>query len=463
MTRLLTINNNLTVSGDIKLNNSIKDSSGSAGTNGYVLTSTGSGWNWAQSSGGTTLTNGTNYSNIIHWDSSTSEWVVNGSSSVKIGNEAGLNSSSTQSVAIGHQAGYSGSSRYGIAIGYQAAYSNQSYSSVAIGTRAGFISQQAHAIAIGAFSGNQYQHVDCVAIGTSAGTISQQRNAIAMGKNAGLYSQGTNAICIGYDSGFSQQQQNGIAIGYQSGYISQGTNSIAIGNQAGKTSQAENSIALNASGTVFSPATYGFYAAPVRNITQTTVLGYDTSNNEITYYTASSVSSYEPFNVSNSGGINSAFNSNPGKIHLSCFFANTTAELNRIILKTHNSTSSYTGRICVGIYDNNSSTNIPDNLLSQGNFAVTTISNENFYTISLQGSSPTLIENSLYWVAIGHIKTTGDLYIAKSQSSSNNNSSLLISSSTSDINNSTFAFPSSTSGLTNSNSDLFMWYRLYKA
>ena len=56
MTRPLTINNNLTVSGDIKLNNSIKDSSGSAGTNGYVLTSTGTGWNWAQSSGGRTQT-----------------------------------------------------------------------------------------------------------------------------------------------------------------------------------------------------------------------------------------------------------------------------------------------------------------------------------------------------------------------------------------------------------------------
>ena len=91
MTRPLTINNNLTVSGDIKLNNSIKDSSGSAGTNGYVLTSTGTGWNWAQSSGGNTLTSGTNYSNIIHWDNSKSEWVVNGSSSVKIGNDAGLN------------------------------------------------------------------------------------------------------------------------------------------------------------------------------------------------------------------------------------------------------------------------------------------------------------------------------------------------------------------------------------
>ena len=411
-------------------------------------------------------------------DNSTSEWVVNGSSSVKIGNDAGLNSSSTDSVVIGYQAGYSGSSRHCIAIGYQAGYTNQnagtiaigadagynnqSPRSVAIGHTAGYGNQGTNAIAIGYLAGLTNQNATSIAIGFGAGYNNQSLQSVAIGYDTGWYNQGIDAIAIGSRAGRENQNEYAVAIGYQAGFQSQGTNAIAIGYQAGLTNQAQNSIALNASGTFLAASNSGFYAKPIRNITQTTVLGYDTSNNEITYYTASYVSSYEPFNVSNSGGINSAFNSNPGKIHFSCFFANTTAELNRIILKTHNSTSSYTGEICAAIYDNNSSTNTPNNLISEGSITVTGISNENFNTINLQGSSPILNENSIYWVAIGHIKTSGTLYIAKSQSSSNNNSSLLISSSTSDINNSTFAFPSSTSGLTNSNSDLFMWYRLYK-
>lgn len=91
----ITINNDLTVSSDIKLNNSIKDSSGSAGTNGYVLTSTGTGWNWAQSSGSHHMSitkNGHQNFTLNSGDGSNNIWYGGG----KITNWTVLSQSSSQ-------------------------------------------------------------------------------------------------------------------------------------------------------------------------------------------------------------------------------------------------------------------------------------------------------------------------------------------------------------------------------
>ena len=379
----VTINTDLIVSGDITLHSSIKDSSGSAGTNGYVLTSTGTGWSWSQSQSGagTSLTNGNNYSNIIHWDSSSSEWVVNGSSSLAIGHDAGLNNQGTQSIAIGYQTGYQNQRTQSIAIGYQAGYENQGQQSVAIGLDAGYNNQGtqsisigyragrtnqgtqsvaigldagyenqgqqsvaigyqagnitqgqsavaigynagnstqsenavaignlageqkqgAHAIGIGILAGHSTQGQNAVAIGNQAGNSTQGLNAVAIGFNAGNSTQGQSAVAIGSGSGFitqgqtaiaignlagySTQYQSAVAIGYQAGYQNQGTQSVAIGYQAGITNQSQNSIAINASDNYLAASNSGFYAAPIRNINQTTVLGYDTSSKEITHYT----------------------------------------------------------------------------------------------------------------------------------------------------------------------------------
>ena len=64
----------------------------------------------------------------------------------------------------------------------------------------------------------------------------------------------------------------------------QGVNSIAIGNQAGVASQFAGSIALNASGVALNPAVAGLHINPIRNVTQTTVLGVNVATNEVTYY-----------------------------------------------------------------------------------------------------------------------------------------------------------------------------------
>ena len=134
-----------------------------------------------------------------------------------------------------------------------------------------------------------------IAIGPWSGNIAQKRNAIALGYYAGYSSQGTNAIAIGGGNfqgggftggaGYVNQGSGAIAIGVQAGYTLQGINAIAIGSLAGQTNQAANTIVLNATGTAVTGAgSSGTYIAPVRNQTQTTALGYNTSTSEITYY-----------------------------------------------------------------------------------------------------------------------------------------------------------------------------------
>jgi len=108
---------------------------------------------------------------------------------------------------------------------------------------------------------------------------------ITIGQNAGQTSQGTNAIALGFNAGNSGQGTNAIAIGNSAGFTNQGSGAIAIGYYAGQTNQAVNSIVINASGSGFSAATQSsFYVAPIRNYTQSTALGYDVTNKEITYY-----------------------------------------------------------------------------------------------------------------------------------------------------------------------------------
>lgn len=95
-----------------------------------------------------------------------------------------------------------------------------------------------------------------------------------------------NQIKIGLQAGQTNQGTNAIAIGQLAGGFSQGQFSIAIGAFAGPTGATANSIILNATGTGMTGigTTGGTYIAPIRNVTQTTVLGYNIANNEVTYY-----------------------------------------------------------------------------------------------------------------------------------------------------------------------------------
>lgn len=208
------------------------------------------------SGGGGSLPAGTNYGDYIFWDSNTSTYAV-GDANIVIGGNAG-------SISQGVN---------GIAIGYNAGQSSQGIESVAIGLSAGQYSQGFASVAIGASSGNVNQGSGTVAVGISAGSGYQGDNSVSIGCNAGYLSQGTYSVAIGYVAGSNNQ----------------GSNAIAIGANAGVNFQAPNSIILNASGTVLDsdvgvtdPA---LYVAPVRaDITQTKVLGYNTTTKEVTYF-----------------------------------------------------------------------------------------------------------------------------------------------------------------------------------
>jgi hypothetical protein len=110
---------------------------------------------------------------------------------------------------------------------------------------------------------------------------------LAFANYAGQLNQGTAAIAIGIEAGRYNQSSGALAIGYQAGRYNQGINSIAIGNLSGPTGQASNSIVLNASGNGVTGGTTGFFVSPIRNITQSRVLGYDISRNEVTFFTPS--------------------------------------------------------------------------------------------------------------------------------------------------------------------------------
>ena len=113
-------------------------------------------------------------------------------------------------------------------------------------------------------------------------------NPIRIGSNAGVSNQSQNSIAIGLNAGAVSQEVNCIAIGTSAGQTNQGSGSIAIGFNAG-SNQASNSLVLNASGTVVTGATgSSTYIAPIRNITQTNVIGYNTTTSEVTYFVSSS-------------------------------------------------------------------------------------------------------------------------------------------------------------------------------
>ncbi|NBP57983.1 hypothetical protein EBU71_15885, partial [bacterium] len=98
----------------------------------------------------------------------------------------------------------------------------------------------------------------------------------------------SNNIALGNSAGKSLQGVNAVAIGNSAGLTNQGSGSIAIGYYAGRTNQAINSIVINASGSDLTGATSNAtYIAPIRNVTQSTVLGYDVTTKEVTYFTSS--------------------------------------------------------------------------------------------------------------------------------------------------------------------------------
>jgi len=145
-------------------------------------------------------------------------------------------------------------------------------------------------ITLGRNAGQTSQGTNAVALGFYAGNYFQGTNSIAIGYQTAQTNQASGAISIGYQAGQGTQGINSIAIGVNSGLTNQGSGAIAIGTNAGQTNQPANSIVINAEPvTSLSGVTQSsFYVAPIRAATQTTALGYDITNKEITYYSVMS-------------------------------------------------------------------------------------------------------------------------------------------------------------------------------
>jgi len=243
----------------------------------------------------------------LNIDSTTGPFNVNPSSgSFTLGNTMKIRGSASQVVAIGLDAGLTSQGNSAVALGPSAGKTTQGTGSVAVGLSAGLTSQGNNCVAIGNATATSSQGTSSVAIGVLSGGGNQGTSSVAIGNTAASSSQGANAVAIGTEAGKSSQTAGGIAIGQLSGKINQGSNSVAIGVQAGEgttsglgtnsiaigtlaggVSQVANSICLNASGVALNPAVAGLHINPVRNVTQTNVLGYNTTSKEITYYTPS--------------------------------------------------------------------------------------------------------------------------------------------------------------------------------
>ena len=155
---------------------------------------------------------------------------------------------------------------------------------VRLGTNSGSSNQGGNAIAIGNNSGLTAQGGNAVGIGLSAGRSNQGSSAVAVGSVAGYIQQGQSAVAIGDNAANNNQGKDAVAIGHGAGYGAQGSNAVAIGSYAGYSNQHSNSIVLNATGcNLNTTITNSFYVKPVRSLSNTNILYYDSSSGEITY------------------------------------------------------------------------------------------------------------------------------------------------------------------------------------
>ena len=144
-------------------------------------------------------------------------------------------------------------------------------------------------VAIGDQAGQTNQGGSTVGVGGGAGATNQGGSSVAVGYVAGYNNQGGASVAIGSNAAQSGQGTQAVAIGFAAGQNGQGANSVAIGSFAGNV-QVANSIAINATGmsTPLNPTNAGFYVDPIRNVSTSTSLFYNSTTKEITYGTAAS-------------------------------------------------------------------------------------------------------------------------------------------------------------------------------
>lgn len=193
------------------------------------------------------------------------------------------------------------------AVGSYAGDCNQGSYSVAVGGKAAQFSQGNGAVAVGTRAGRCFQGGASVAIGNNAGKGSQGSNSVAVGNAAGCSTQGAYSVAVGVQAGFCSQGQYSVAVGSYAGQTAQGTNTVAIGNNAGNSNQGNSSINIGTYagafctpacsivlGQLFFPSggagvyiSSSYMTAGCGASCTNKTLFYCTSNNKVTYATAS--------------------------------------------------------------------------------------------------------------------------------------------------------------------------------
>ena len=244
----------LAVSGDVNITGALR-SNGNAGTNGMVLQSTGTSFNWVATS---TLGLGGG-GNSLFTDAGASTYLTSLTDNLAIGTtsanakltvagniniddpSSGLSfmgtrmfyaSTSNASILIGELAGetFTDSQFYNVALGYQAAQNASS-------------SVTSSSVFIGRNAGQNYSGTSAIAIGHNAGS-SARDFGIYIGKYAGGLSRGSYNTFVGDFAGYSNIGGDNVVIGGQAGQNYQGVDSVIIGREAGKDARATSSVII---------------------------------------------------------------------------------------------------------------------------------------------------------------------------------------------------------------------------
>jgi hypothetical protein len=129
-------------------------------------------------------------------------------------------------------------------------------------------------------------NTNTLAVGRSAGSLTPGIGGLAVGIGAGANSLAPNATAIGNLTMNSGSEFGSVAVGREAGYGNLGANSIAIGYQASLAGGSlVSTIVMNATGAPLNPVNENaLYVAPIRNVTQSNILGYDTATKEVSYF-----------------------------------------------------------------------------------------------------------------------------------------------------------------------------------
>ena len=167
-----------------------------------------------------------------------------GSSSIRLGVDAGATGQQTRAIAIGQGTGSASQGPYAVALGQAAGNDSQGERATALGKSAGETEQGDSACALGVSAGKTNQSSYAVAVGASAGETGQGGSGIAMGPFAARTNQSEKAIAIGSYCGQNNQGAYSVAMGQLAAESNQSSYAVAVGASAGQTGQGERSVAI---------------------------------------------------------------------------------------------------------------------------------------------------------------------------------------------------------------------------